>query len=130
MSDAPFAGLATPPIHEVDFCGQVQSAANIYLRTARGLAFTEARIEGRAKGPRHLRRRDLSFLGEDGRVGTIAHIIGVLKEAGEAGRGGRARASPAPPRPAIRPPTRTGAARGRGGAARSAITPGGRRISR
>jgi len=55
-------------IHQVDFCSQVASAANLIFQSDQGHPFREARVEGFGRGDLRLKRKDLRFCDAAGAV--------------------------------------------------------------
>jgi len=62
--------MAVPrPIHEVDFCAQVASAANLIVsQNPAAFPFREARVEGFGTGPARRKRKDLRFFDDAGKM--------------------------------------------------------------
>ncbi len=60
---------AQPTIHEVDFCSQIASEANMLIRqNPTAYPFSEARVEGYGEGPGRRKRKDLRFFGRNGKL--------------------------------------------------------------
>ena len=58
-----------PTIHEVDFCSQMASEANVLIRqNPTAYPFREARVEGYGVGGGRRKRKDLRFYGADGKL--------------------------------------------------------------
>jgi hypothetical protein len=56
-------------IHEVDFCSQIASEANVLIRQNQAAyPFCEARVEGYEEGPGRRKRKDLRFYGANGKL--------------------------------------------------------------
>ena len=61
--------VSEPTINEVDFCGQIASAANVLIKqNPAAYPFREARIEGYGKGAGRGKRKDLRFYGRNGKL--------------------------------------------------------------
>jgi methylase of polypeptide subunit release factors len=61
--------VAKPAIHEVDFCAQMASEANILIRQNPTVyPFCEARVEGYGEGAGRRRRKDLRFYAASGKL--------------------------------------------------------------
>ncbi len=62
-------------IHEVDFCGQVASAANIlFSQDPAAFPFAEARLEGFGKGAAKRKRKDLRFFEPGGKLALCGEV--------------------------------------------------------
>lgn len=62
-------------IHEVDFCGQVASAANIlFTQDPSAFPFAEARLEGFGKGTAKRKRKDLRFFEPGGWLALCGEV--------------------------------------------------------
>jgi Eco57I restriction-modification methylase len=62
-------------IHEVDFCGQIASQANIlFNQDPAAYAFTEARLEGFGSGSASRKRKDLRFFDPDGKLALCGEV--------------------------------------------------------
>ena len=58
-----------PTIHEVDFCSQIASEANVLIRqNPTAYPFREARVEGYGEGAGRRKRKDLRFYGANGKL--------------------------------------------------------------
>jgi hypothetical protein len=66
---------AQQSIHEVDFCGQIASAANVlFAQDPTAFPFREARIEGFGTGPAIRRRKDLRFFEPGGKLALCGEV--------------------------------------------------------
>ena len=66
---------AEQSIHEVDFCGQVASAANaLFTQDPAAFPFAEARLEGFGKGAAKRKRKDLRFFEPGGRLALCGEV--------------------------------------------------------
>lgn len=62
-------------IHEVDFCAQVASAANVlFARDPSAFPFAEARVEGFGKGAAKRKRKDLRFFEPGGKLALCGEV--------------------------------------------------------
>jgi len=60
---------AQPTIHEVDFCSQIASEANLLIRqNPTAYPFREVRVEGMGEGAARRKRKDLRFYGPNGKL--------------------------------------------------------------
>ena len=76
-------GRKEPTIHEVDFCSQIASEANILIRqNPSAYPFRDVRVEGYGQGVGRRKRKDLRFYGANGKV----NLCGEVKTAGHARR--------------------------------------------
>jgi hypothetical protein len=61
--------VSQPTINEVDFCGQIASAANTLIQeNPAAYPFREVRIEGYGKGAGRRKRKDLRFYGRNDKL--------------------------------------------------------------
>jgi len=61
--------VGEPTIHEVDFCSQIVSEANVLIRqNPTAYPFSEARVEGYGVGGGRRKRKDLRFFGVNGKL--------------------------------------------------------------
>lgn len=69
------SSAAEQSIHEVDFCGQIASAANIlFAQDPAAFPFGEARLEGFGKGAARRKRKDLRFFEPSGRLALCGEV--------------------------------------------------------
>ena len=62
-------------IHEVDFCGQIASAANaLFAQDPSAFPFAEARLEGFGKGATRRKRKDLRFFETGGKLALCGEV--------------------------------------------------------
>ncbi len=72
--------IAKESIHEVDFCGQVASAANIlFAQNSAAFPFAEAPLEGFGKGTAKRKQKDLRFFEPGGRLALCGEVNGTRR---------------------------------------------------
>lgn len=66
---------AEQSIHEIDFCSQVASAANLlFAQDPSAFPFAEARVEGFGRGPGRRKRKDLRFFEPDRKLALCGEV--------------------------------------------------------